>query len=64
MNHRRKGMVVNWIMLIALLTAFVTGILLKCMPGMWMGIAHALSGIALLAAALLHIVQQRMFARR
>lgn len=60
MRNRRIA-VVNWIMLISLVIAFATGILLKSMPGMWMGIVHGLSGIVLMISAMIHCIQHRMF---
>lgn len=33
---------------------FATGILLKPFPGMWMGIAHGVSGILLFVSAMIH----------
>lgn len=54
-------MIVNWMMLISLIVVFVTGILLKPFPGMWMGIAHGLSGFMLVISAVMHCIQQKMF---
>lgn len=61
MRTRKMRMAVNWAMLISLIVVFVTGILLKPMPGMWMGIAHGVSGFLLVISALIHCVQNRMF---
>ena len=61
MNKRTKRMIVNWMMLISLIVVFVTGILLKPFPGMWMGIAHGLSRFMLVISAVMHCIQQKMF---
>jgi hypothetical protein len=41
-------------MLISLVLVFVTGILLKPFPGMWMGITHGVSGFILFVSAMIH----------
>lgn len=61
MRTRKTRMAVNWVMLISLIVVFVTGILLKPMPGMWMGITHGVSGFLLVISAVIHCVQNRMF---
>lgn len=61
MRTRKMRMAVNWVMLISLIVVFVTGILLKPMPGMWMGITHGVSGFLLVISAVIHCVQNRMF---
>ena len=60
MKKRKMMIVVNWIMLVALVVVFVTGLLLKPMPGMWMGIAHGVSGFVLFICAIIHCVQHGM----
>lgn len=47
----------NWTMLISLIVVFATGILLKPFPGMWMGIAHGVSGIVLFVSAMSHSIK-------
>lgn len=64
MKTRKMRMAVNWIMLISLVVVFATGILLKPMPGMWMGIAHSVSGFALMISAVVHSIQHGMFKRK
>lgn len=54
MNTRTQ--ILNWIMLISLILVFVTGILLKPFPGMWMGITHGVSGFVLFVSAMIHIL--------
>lgn len=49
--------VLNWVMLVSLLLSFGSGMLLKLMPGMWLGILHAGSGLSLLLSALIHAVE-------
>lgn len=56
--------IVNWLMLLSLVVVFVTGILLKPMPGMWMGITHGVSGFVLMICAVLHCVQHGMFKKK
>lgn len=60
MKKRKMMIVVNWIMLVALVVVFVTGLLLKPMPGMWMGITHGVSGFLLFICAIIHCVQHGM----
>lgn len=48
--------ILNWTMMISLILVFVSGILLKPFPGMWMGITHGVSGIVLFISAMIHIV--------
>ena len=52
----RKTQILNWTMLISLILVFVTGILLKPFPGMWMGITHGVSGYVLFVSAMIHIL--------
>ena len=47
----------NWTMLISLTLVFITGILLKSFPGMWMGITHGVSGFVLYLSAMTHIIR-------
>lgn len=42
--------------MISLILVFVTGILLKPLPGMWMGITHTVSGFVLFVSAMIHIL--------
>ncbi|MGN0334800.1 MAG: hypothetical protein ACI4DV_03945 [Lachnospiraceae bacterium] len=44
-------------MLISLAVAVITGILLKSMPGMWLGISHGVSGFVLVICAAVHCIQ-------
>ena len=43
-------------MLISLILVFVTGVLLKPFPGMWIGITHGVSGFVLFISAMIHIL--------
>lgn len=52
----KKTQILNWIMLISLIVVFATGILVKPFPSMWMGIGHAVSGVALFVSAMIHII--------
>ena len=52
----RNTQILNWTMLISLILVFVTGILLKPFPGMWMGITHGVSGYVLFVSAMIHIL--------
>lgn len=54
MNKKRQ--ILNWTMLISLIVVFASGILVKPFPSMWMGIAHAVSGVVLFVSAMIHIV--------
>lgn len=51
-----KRQILNWTMMISLVLVFVSGMLLKPFPGMWMGITHGVSGIVLFISAMIHIV--------
>lgn len=64
MKKRKMMFAVNWIMLVALVVVFITGLLLKPMPGMWMGIAHGASGFVLFVCAVIHCVQHGMLKRK
>ena len=57
MNKRTKAMILNWIMLISLIVVFVSGILLKPFPGMWLGITHGVSGMVFFISAMIHTVK-------
>lgn len=61
MKNRKRRVIVNWTMMIALIVVFVTGILLKPMPGMWMGIMHGVSGFVLVVSSLIHAISHGMF---
>ncbi len=52
-----KRQILNWTMLISLILVFVTGILVKPFPGMWMGITHSVSGFVLFISASVHILK-------
>ena len=54
---KKKTMILNWTMMISLVLVFVTGILLKPFPGMWMGITHGVSGFVLFISASVHILK-------
>lgn len=54
MSNRTKADILNWTMMISLIIVFVSGILLKPFPGMWLGIAHGVSGIVLFVSAMIH----------
>lgn len=51
---------INWLMLLSLITVFLTGLLLKPMPSMWLGITHGVSGCVLVITAVIHMKQNRM----
>ena len=51
-----KRQILNWTMMISLILVFVSGLLLKPFPGMWMGITHGVSGIVLFISAMIHIL--------
>lgn len=61
MNLRQKNLIMNWVMLVSLLTVFISGILVKFMPGMWLGITHGVSGLILVICALIHCITHGMF---
>ena len=59
-----KTQILNWTMMISLTLVFVTGILLKPFPGMWMGITHGVSGFVLYVSAMIHILKHMGIRRR
>lgn len=64
MTQRTKTKCVNYIMLISLILVFVSGILLKPFPGMWMGITHMASAMLLVITVVLHCIQHGMFRKK
>lgn len=50
--------VLHWVMLVSLVVVFCSGMLLKGMPGMWLGITHGVSGLLLTGSVLVHVVQR------
>ncbi len=64
MNKRTKMLVINYIMAVSLIVVMTTGVLLKPFPGMWMGIAHSLSGVTLTVSVIIHCLQHRRKRRR
>lgn len=61
MNKRKKNMIFNWVMLLSLVVVFLSGVLVKVMPGMWLGITHALSGVILVICVMIHCVRHGKF---
>ncbi len=59
MNKKTKRQITNWVMLVSLIIVMVTGMLLRPMPGMWMGITHAASGLTLTISIVIHCFQHR-----
>lgn len=57
MSNRTKTNILNWTMMISLIVVFASGILLKPFPGMWLGIAHGVSGILLFVSAMIHALK-------
>lgn len=56
--------VLHWVMLLSLVVVFGSGMLLKGMPGMWLGITHGVSGLILTASVLIHVAQRCRPARK
>ena len=54
-------MIFNWIMLVSFFIVFLSGVLVKIMLGMWLGITHALSGLILFVCVIIHCIKHRMF---
>ena len=54
MSNKTKTDISNWTMMISLIVVFASGILLKPFPGMWLDIAHGISGIVLFVSAMIH----------
>ena len=64
MKQRNMRTAVNRMMLVSLIIVFTTGILLKAMPGMWLGIAHGISGLVLVIGAVIHCIQHKIMDRK
>lgn len=58
-----KGML-NWVMLVSLVLVVVSGVLLKPMPGMWLGILHGVSGLVLFVSVLVHVLRHARLGRK
>lgn len=56
--------VLNWMMLVSLVLVFVSGVLLKPMPGMWLGIVHGVSGLVLFVSGLIHVLRHARLGRK
>ncbi len=54
----------NWVMLVSLILVFVSGILLKPMPGMWLGILHGVSGLTLVVSVTVHVLRHARLGRK
>ena len=59
MDKNRKNRIVNWIMAVSLIVVMTTGMLLRALPGMWLGIAHGGSGIILTISIVAHCLGHR-----
>lgn len=58
--HKKTGKkVVNLIMLLSLIIVMTTGMLLRPMPGMWLGILHGISGMTLTISIVIHCFQHK-----
>ena len=57
MSKKAKTDILNWTMLISLIVVFVTGVLLKPFPGMWMGITHGVSGFVMFISTMIHSIK-------
>lgn len=56
--------VLHWVMLVSLLVVFASGMLLKGLPGMWLGITHGVSGLTLTVSILIHVAQRGGWGRK
>ena len=59
MNNKTKRAVINWVMIVSLVIVMVSGMLLRPMPGMWVGILHTVSALALTISIIIHCFQHR-----
>ena len=50
--------ILHWVRLFSLVLVFSSGVLLKGMPNMWLGILHGVSGLTLTASILIHVIQR------
>lgn len=51
--------IINRVMIVSLVVVMITGMLLRPMPGMWLGIMHGVSGITLTISIIIHCFQHR-----
>ncbi len=56
--------IINRLLILSLLVAFVSGLVLKTAPGMWTGILHGVSGLVLFICAVIHGIQYGAAKRR
>lgn len=54
----------NWVMLVSLVLVFVSGMMLKPMPGMWLGILHGVSGLTLVVSVMVHVLRHARLGRK
>lgn len=54
----------NWVMLVSLVMVFVSGMMLKPMPGMWLGILHGVSGLTLVVSVMVHVFRHARLGRK
>lgn len=54
----------NWVMLVSLVMVFVSGMMLKPMPGMWLGILHGVSGLTLVVSVMVHVLRHARLGRK
>lgn len=57
MKKRKWMLIINRLLVILLVVVFITGLLVKAMPGMWLGISHGVSGFLLVICAVIHCIQ-------
>lgn len=56
--------ILNWVMLVSLVMVFVSGMMLKPMPGMWLGILHGVSGLVLVVSVAVHVLRHVRLGRK
>ncbi len=60
MSKRTFRKIINWVMIVSLVVVMSTGMLLKPMPGMVLGILHGVSGFTLTISIIIHCIQHRV----
>lgn len=59
MRQNTINAIINRVMIVSLVVVMITGVLLRAMPGMWIGILHGVSGITLTISIIIHCFNHR-----
>lgn len=59
MRQNTINAIINRVMIVSLVVVMITGVLLRAMPGMWIGILPGVSGITLTISIIIHCFNHR-----